>query len=306
MYIYGHKNPDTDAIVSAVVASRLYKALGYECQALRLGELNKETQFVQEYFGFAIPELKEALPDGSQVVLVDHNEISQSLDNLNELEIFAIIDHHKFNLKTSSPLNIRAEIIGSTASILYKMFVENSIEIDKQTAGMLIAAIISDTLYFRSPTSTEQDREIVEKLNKIAGIADLETFSLQMFDAKSDLSEFTPEQIITMDYKPFDFNGKKFCIGVMETTSPDFALNMQQQLIEAQVKIKSENNLDGLLFFVVDILHEQSTAITCSEFETQTVLEAFEASQVSEQILNVGSIVSRKKQIVPILEAYFS
>jgi len=186
------------------------------------------------------------------------------------------------------------------------MFVENSIEIDKQTAGMLIAAIISDTLYFRSPTSTEQDREIVEKLNQIAGIADLEAFSLQMFDAKSDLSEFTPEQIITMDYKPFDFNGKKFCIGVMETTSPDFALNMQQQLIEAQVKIKSENNLDGLLFFVVDILHEQSTAITCSEFETQTVLEAFEASQVQEQILNVGSIVSRKKQIVPILEAYFS
>ena len=116
MYVYGHKNPDTDAIVAAVIAADYYNKLGVECTPIRLGELNKETQFVQKYFGFEIPELKESLEDGTTVVLVDHNEIAQSFDNLRELDIYAIIDHHKFNLQTDAPLNIRAEIIEMTGT----------------------------------------------------------------------------------------------------------------------------------------------------------------------------------------------
>ena len=172
MYVYGHKNPDTDAIVAAVIAADYYNKLGVECTPIRLGELNKETQFLVDYFGFEVPELMESIDDGTRVVLVDHNEIAQSFDNLRELDIYAIIDHHKFNLQTDAPLNIRAEIIGSTASILYKMYEEAGLELNKQQAGMMIAAVISDTLFFRSPTTTDQDRYIVDELNEIAEIED--------------------------------------------------------------------------------------------------------------------------------------
>jgi manganese-dependent inorganic pyrophosphatase len=306
MYVLGHKVPDTDAIIGAIAAAKLYNALGVECKPARLGELNKETQFLQKYFGFEVPELIESLPDGSDVILVDHNEVKQCLDNLAKLNIYAIIDHHKFSLQTDSPVNIRAEIIGSSASILYKMFKENNLEIDKQLAGMLVACILSDTLHFRSPTCTPQDKEIVEALNQIAGIADLQELSMQMFNAKSDLSEFSPEQIVQMDYKPFSFNGKNFTIGVMETTNPQFALDMQEALVEAQNRIKVRDHLDGILFFVVDILNENSKAIVCGDFERHTVLNAFNAMSESDNVVDVGAIVSRKKQIVPKLEAYFA
>jgi len=306
MYVYGHKNPDTDAIVAAVIAADYYNKLGVECTPIRLGELNKETQFLVDHFGFEVPELMESIDDGTRVVLVDHNEIAQSFENLRELDIYAIIDHHKFNLQTDAPLNIRAEIIGSTASILYKMYEEAGLELNKQQAGMMIAAIISDTLFFRSPTTTDQDRYIVDELNQIAQIEDLEAFSLEMFDAKGDLSDYSPEEIITLDYKPFDFNGNKFTIGVMETTNPKFALDMKSELIAAQKDIKSREGLDGILFFVVDILNENSKAIVCGEFEEQTVLKAFGASVSEDGILDAGHIVSRKKQIVPKLEEFFA
>ena len=186
------------------------------------------------------------------------------------------------------------------------MYEEAGLELNKQQAGMMIAAVISDTLFFRSPTTTDQDRYIVDELNQIAQIEDLEAFSLEMFDAKGDLSDYSPEEIITLDYKPFDFNGNKFTIGVMETTNPKFALDMKSELIAAQKDIKSREGLNGILFFVVDILNENSKAIVCGEFEEQTVLKAFGASVSEEGVLDAGHIVSRKKQIVPKLEEFFA
>ena len=303
MYVYGHKNPDTDAIVAAIIAADYYNKLGVECTPIRLGELNKETQFLVDYFGFEVPELMESVEDGTQVVLVDHNEIAQSFDNLRELYIYAIIDHHKFNLQTDAPLNIRAEIIGSTASILYKMYEEAGLELNKQQAGMMIAAILSDTLFFRSPTTTDQDRYIVDELNQIAQIEDLEAFSIQMFDAKSNLSDFNAQDIVEMDYKTYQIDEHKISIGVVETTNTRFALDKSSEIIEVINKLKSENNLDVSFVFVVDIINEESIGICVGAKEVELLMNTFEqAKKLDDQHVNIGNILSRKKQMVPAIE----
>jgi len=305
MFIIGHKNPDTDAIVCALIAQEMFEQMGIEAQAIRLGELNKETEFVLNEFELEAPELKLELEAGSQVCLVDHNESSQSIDNLENYHLEWIIDHHKFSLNTASPLNIRAEALASTASVLYKMFIENDLEITKDIACLMLAGIISDTLFFRSPTTTDIDKQIAYELNKIAGIKDLEKFSLEMFDAKSDLSEFSAKEILTLDYKVFDFNGKKINIGVMETTNPKFAFEMKDDLLVAMAQEKREHGLDGVLFVVVDILNEKASILLDSNFEKEIALKAFNAQEVEENIFDIGNVVSRKKQMVPTLEKYF-
>jgi manganese-dependent inorganic pyrophosphatase len=302
IYVVGHKAPDTDAIVSAIVFAEFLKLKGIEAQAIKLGELNMETKFVLEKFNVYTPETLNTLNAGEKIALVDHNESAQSIDNLEALNIEYIVDHHKFNLKTEKPLNIRAEKIGSTASILYKMFVENNFEISKLNASLLISAIISDTLFFRSPTTTEQDKTIVSKLNEIAQIENLENYSLDLFNAKSDLSELSVDQIIKLDMKKFEISGKKIAVGVMETTNPDFALNLKSEIIERMNEIKSEENFDGLIFCIVDILKEQNTTFAPSEFEANICTELFNADQIDNVTFDLGSLISRKKQIIPKLE----
>jgi len=240
MYIIGHKNPDTDAIVGALIAVDMFQQMGIDTTAIRLGELNKETEFVMEHFDVTPPELRLELEEDAEVCLVDHNEDAQTIDNLDRYNLMWIIDHHKFNLATAAPLNIRAEALASTASVLYKMYIENGLEISQKIAQLMIAGIISDTLYFRSPTTTEFDKKITAELNKIAKIDDLEALSLQMFDAKSDLADFTAAEIVTLDYKPFNFTGKKINIGVMETTNPKFALDMKGDILAAMKNEKFE------------------------------------------------------------------
>ena len=182
------------------------------------------------------------------------------------------------------------------------MYIENNLEISEKIAKLMICGILSDTLYFRSPTTTTIDKQIALALNEIAGFEDLEAFSLQMFDAKSDLSEFSAKEILTLDYKPFDFNGKKINIGVMETTNPKFAFEMKDDLLVAMAQEKREHGLDGVLFVVVDILNEKASILLDSNFEKEIALKAFNAQEVEENIFDIGNVVSRKKQMVPTLE----
>lgn len=302
IYVVGHKAPDTDAVVSAIVFAEFLKLQGLEAQATKLGELNMETKFVLDKFKVKSPDTITTLDAGQAVALVDHNEEAQSIDKLETLNIEYIVDHHKFNLKTEKPLNIRAEKIGSTASIIYKMFIENNFEISKLNANLLISAIISDTLFFRSPTTTEQDKIIVSKLNEIAQIEDLEKFSLDLFNAKSDLSELSLDEIIKLDMKKFEISGKKIAVGVMETTNPDFALNLKSEIVNRMNEIKNEENFDGLIFCIVDILKEQNTTFAPSEFEANICSQIFNADQIDSFTFNLGSLISRKKQIIPKLQ----
>lgn len=305
-YVIGHKNPDTDAIVSSIVNSHIRKSLGdVHAKPIKLGEINNETKFVLDYWKAEEPELTTFLEEGTEVALVDHNESSQSIDNIENLKIISIIDHHKFNLQTSEPLHILALPLGSTASILAEMMLSENIEISKQHAGLLISAIISDTLFFRSPTTTEKDKEICQKLNQIAQIEDLEKYSLEMFNAKSDLGDMDIQKIITLDYKEFNISNKKIGVGVMETTNPAYGLNRKEEIIANMQQIKKDTNLDHMLFCIVDILAEKNIGIAADQEDINFFKECYQTSESNNEI-DLKNFVSRKKQLIPALENFLN
>ena len=302
--IIGHQNPDTDTVCSAIAYQNLLAARDIEAKAFALGEVNNETKFVLEKFGVDFPEVVNELPKDYVIILVHHNEEGQSIENLNDLNVIEIIDHHKANLQTDKPIRIHIEPLGSSCSIIAKKFFGKGIEISQEIAGILIAGIISDTLYFRSPTTTETDKKLVKQLNEIAKIEDLEAFSLEMFDAKSDVKDISTEELVKLDYKLFDFSGHKFGIGVMETTNKNFGLERKAEIIEILGKIKEAEKLEGVCFSIIDILKEEAYAL-CSDDETKKlVMEIFESEDEDGVLYNQG-IVSRKKQIVPKFEEYF-
>ncbi len=305
-YILGHQNPDTDSIVGAVLYSNFLNSQGQKTKPIKLGAINNETKFVLEKFNVEIPETKETLEPESKIILIDHNEKSQSIIDIDNYEIDTVIDHHKFNFQTSSPVKIRAETLGSTCSVLYKIFKENNYEISKQEAGLLISGIISDTLYFRSPTTTQEDKDIVEELNQIAEIENLEEYSIEMFNAKSDLGDIDAESLVKMDYKEFEFAGEKYGIGVIETTNPDYVMNRKQELMETLQQIKEKDGLKGVLVSVIDILNEHNKTIVSDNHEAEILQAVFQGEEIEHNVYSLGSVVSRKKQIVPLLEKHFN
>lgn len=304
-HIVSHKNPDTDTIVAAITYAKLLNKQGIEAKPVRIGVLNKETEFLLNKFNVEVPELVETLPEGTEIILVDHNEKSQSIDNIDELNLTGIIDHHKFNIQTSGPLNIRAEIIGSTASIVTKLYNEAGIEIEKVDAQLLISAILSDTLYYRSPTTTQQDREIVQELNKIAEFEDLEQHSLDLFAAKSNLGDIEVEKMIKLDYKQFNFGGDDYAIGVMETTNAQYGINRKDEILTKLKEIKTNDNLKGVFYSIVDILNEENTTMTSGTEELELLKTIFGA-QIKDEMAHLGNVLSRKKQLVPKFEAHFN
>jgi len=209
--IFGHKNPDTDSITSSIVMANLENKLGNEAQAVRTGKINKETEYVFQYLGIERPELIEDVEDGQEVILVDHNECTQCVPNISNVHIQKVVDHHTMNFVAPYQLYYRAEPVGCTATVLYKMYRENDIEIDKTIATLMLSAIISDTLLFKSPTCTPEDKKIAEKLAQIAGI-NVEEYGKNLLKAGTDISEFTPSEVINIDSKLFEQNGKKFKI----------------------------------------------------------------------------------------------
>lgn len=237
--------------------------------------------------------------------LVDHSEKVQTIDNIHELELIGIVDHHNLGgLTSNKPLFARIEPLACTMSVMYKVFKEHNYTPSQDMAKLMISAIISDTLYFRSPTTTEEDKTIVEELNMIAQIADLEGYSLDMFNAKSDLGDISAEDILTKDFKQFDMNGKRISIGVMETTNPAYALNRKEDILSAMERVKNRDELDFILFSIVDILNEVNTAFVL-EGSDQDVIKATFGADTVDNIADLGNRVSRKKQIVPDLQRYF-
>jgi len=299
--IIGHKNPDTDSVCSALTYANYLQQQDEEAQAFALGELNKETQFVLSKFEVDFPEVISSLETGSQVILLDHNEAGQAIDNLEELDLVEIIDHHKVDIKTDKPISICVKPLGSSCSIVAEKYFDNGMKLDKEIAGLLLAGIISDTLFFRSPTTTETDKKLVEKLNEIVEINNLEEFSLAMFKAKSDLGDISTEDLIRLDYKEFDFQDGKYGIGVMETTDVDFGLKRKKEIFEKLAEIKEKDNLKAVYFTIVDILNEKSYTLYSDEDARQLFIKLFSAED-QDGVLFVDKLVSRKKQIVPVFE----
>lgn len=298
-YILWHKNPDTDAIASAVVYAHYLRDQWYDAQSIMLGHPNRETLFVLEQAWVDHPELVTNLEPWSSLVLVDHNECGQSIEDRHQYDIVAIIDHHKIaDIQTSWPLMMRVEPVWCTCTVLYEMFVADGYKPSSELALLMVSAILSDTLHFRSPTTTQRDRDAVESLAGRADIDDVASYAMQMFDAKSDLSGIDPIDIVNMDYKIFEMGNQRVGIGVMETTNPSFAREREDELRHAMQQTKDNDEIDYMVFCVVDILHEENTAIILSADEENLMQRAFGVAAEEEKV-SLGNRVSRKKQIVP-------
>ena len=298
IYIFGHKNPDTDSICSALVKERFNRKLGYEkCVARRLGNVNKETQYVLDYLGIEAPELIEKVEEGQEVILVDHNEFNQSVEGIEKAKIIGVIDHHRIaNFETSEPLYYNARPYGCTCTILYKEYAQRGLEISKEEAILMASAIISDTLLLKSPTTTKHDVKALEALEKIAGI-DLKEYGLEMLKAGTDLDDFTAKELINLDAKNLDKEGTKFVIAQVNTVSIDDVLKRQEEIENEMRKAIEEKGLSLFVFAITDILNSNSEIIVLGE-KSNVIEPAFGKTLENNRAFLEG-VVSRKKQLLP-------
>lgn len=298
--VFGHKNPDTDTITSAIVYAYLKNQLGVEAEAVALGEANNETKFALEKFGFAAPRIiANVKEEAEKVILVDHNEFQQSADGIEDVQIKEVIDHHRIaNFQTADPLYFRAEPVGCTATILNKMFKENGVEVPANIAGLMLSAIVSDTLLFKSPTCTEQDVAAGKELAAIAGV-NADEYGLAMLKAGADLSDKSLEDLLSLDAKGFEFGGVKATVAQVNAVDIEDVLGRQQELVSLLNKNIADNGLNLFFFVVTDILNNDSTAVAVGP-AAESAAQAFGAEIVNGRI-SLPGVVSRKKQIVPVL-----
>ncbi|ELK42739.1 putative manganese-dependent inorganic pyrophosphatase [Brevibacillus agri] len=302
--IFGHKNPDTDSICSALVYADLKTKLGANVEPVRLGVISSETAFVLNYFQVKEPRLVETVANEvNEVILVDHNERQQSANDIEQVQVVEVIDHHRIaNFETSNPLYFRAEPVGCTTTILKKMYKENGVEIPKDIAGLMLSAIISDTLLLKSPTCTEQDVAAAHELAEIAGV-DLQAYGLEMLKAGADLSDKTIAQLLSLDAKEFQMGNAKVEIAQVNAVDVNDVLARQGELEAAISAIIADKGLDLFVFVVTDILNNDSVALALGT-ATQAVEKAYNVTLVDNKAVLKG-VVSRKKQIVPVLTDTF-
>ncbi|MBD2846723.1 manganese-dependent inorganic pyrophosphatase [Paenibacillus sp. IB182496] len=298
--IFGHKNPDTDTICSAIAYADLKNKLGLEAEAVRLGEVGGETQFALDRFGVAAPRLIGSVAgEAEEVILVDHNERQQSADGIESVRVTEVIDHHRIaNFETSQPLYYRAEPVGCTATILNKLYKEHGIAIDKPIAGLMLSAIISDSLLFKSPTCTGQDVAAARELAELAGV-DADSYGLDMLKAGADLSDKTIDQLLSLDAKDFTMGERKVRIAQVNCVDTNDVIGRQGELESKMQGVIAEQGLDLFVFVVTDILNNDSVTVALGG-SAAAVEQAFGVNLANNQALLKG-VVSRKSQIVPVL-----
>ena len=294
--VIGHKNPDTDSICSAIAYSELKNKLGQNTKPVRAGELNKETEFVMDYFKSEIPALNPDI-SGRDVILVDHNERTQTADGFEGAKILELIDHHIIaNFNVDEPLKVRMEPVGCTSTIIFDMYKENGLLPDKITAGLMLSAIISDTLLFKSPTCTEKDTIAGRELSKIAEI-DLAVYGVEMLKAGTALDDKTINELLNMDMKIFDVNDFKIGIAQINAVDEKAILAKKEEILLEISNIMKSDNLNMFMFVVTNILTNNSMGLVAGE--KQEIVEKAFNSKIINSELTLEGIVSRKKQIVP-------
>ncbi|NMD68965.1 manganese-dependent inorganic pyrophosphatase [Bacillus sp. DNRA2] len=304
IFIFGHKNPDTDTICSAIAYADLKSKLGFEVEPIRLGSVNGETQYALDQFGAEAPRLVEQVSaEVKNVILVDHNERQQSANDIDQVKVLEVIDHHRIaNFETADPLYYRCEPVGCTATILNKMYKENGVAIEKNIAGLMLSAIISDSLLFKSPTCTDQDVAAAKELAEIAGV-NAEEYGLAMLKAGADLSQKSIAELISLDAKEFTMGSAKVEVAQVNAVDTNDVLIRQAELEDALNSVIAEKNLDLFLFVVTDILTNDSVAVALGR-EAGVAEEAFGVKLENNSAVLKG-VVSRKKQIVPPLTEAF-
>ena len=305
--VFGHANPDTDSIASTIAYTYLLNQTGHDATGYALGAPSEETQFALTHFGVSAPtqivKAAEVAAEGDVLALVDHNEAQQSLPDRSDYRIWSVVDHHRIaNFETVEPLNYRAETVGSTCTILYKMFNEQGVTIPKDIAGLLLSAVISDTLLMKSPTCTPEDEAAILALAALAG-EDYQTYGLELLKAGTNLSAKSADDLLTMDAKSFPMGSATVRIAQVNTVDVNDVLGRKAELTERMQAVSEAEGYDLFMLLITNILDSNSTALLTGRDQAQ-VEKAFGVS-VKDGVCELAGVVSRKKQVVPPLTKAF-
>ncbi|WP_297819711.1 manganese-dependent inorganic pyrophosphatase [uncultured Lactobacillus sp.] len=305
-FVFGHQNPDTDAIGTAIAYSYFQNQKGYDTEAVALGEPNDETQYALDKFGFKAPRvIKTAANEVDSVMLVDHNEPQQSVSDIDKVKVTHVVDHHRImNFNTADPLYYRAEPVGCTSTIMWEMFEEEGMEIPKNLAGLMLSAIISDTLLLKSPTTTEKDHQAVEALAKIAGV-DYKEYGLALLKAGTNIASKSEEELIDLDAKSFELNGHNVRIAQVNTVDLPEAMQRKDSFIKAMNESSTENGYDMFMLVITNVLDSDSEAIVVGTDEAKALFEKAFDKKLEDSSVALPGVVSRKKQVVPPLTKAF-
>ncbi|MBD3802728.1 MAG: manganese-dependent inorganic pyrophosphatase [Thioclava sp.] len=301
--VFGHKAPDTDSTGSPIAwAWYLSEIKGTPAKACLLGEPNTEAAFVIEHWGLEKPEIIADVAEGEKVVIVDTNNPAELPASINSANVIQIIDHHKLTggIETTSPIDITMRPLACTATIMYDLMGDDVAKAPRGVKGAMLSCILSDTLEFRSPTTTDHDRAVCEALAKDLGV-DMHELATKMFEAKSDVSAFSDAELLRMDSKEYAVGGTSFRVSVLETTAPKMILDRKDSLMGAMETVAQEDGVDQVLLFVVDILNEEATLLVPNDLVKGVAEKSFDATVAGDTVVLPG-VMSRKKQIIPSLK----
>lgn len=301
--VLGHKSPDTDSTGSPIIwAWYLSEVKNTPAKAVLLGEPNTEAAFVLRHWNLAKPEIISDVTADDKVVIVDTNNPAELPPSINDAKIQAIIDHHMLvgGIKTKSPIEITIRPLACTATIMHDLMGDDLARAPREIKGAMLSCILSDTLEFRSPTTTPHDRAVAEKLAADLGIS-IPDFAAELFAAKSDVSSFSDAELLRMDSKEYNVAGKELRVSVLETTSPKVVLDRKASLMASMEGVAKEDGADQVLLFVVDILREEATLLVPNDLVKQ-MAEASFGVKVSGDTVVLPGVMSRKKQIIPALK----
>ncbi|MGT2948404.1 manganese-dependent inorganic pyrophosphatase [Streptococcus devriesei] len=304
--VFGHQNPDTDAIGSSVAYAHLKAQLGFDTEAVALGAPNEETAFVLDYFGVEAPRVvTSAKAEGAeQVILTDHNEFQQSIADIRDVEVIEVVDHHRVaNFETANPLYMRLEPVGSASSIVYRLYKENDVAIPKEIAGLMLSGLISDTLLLKSPTTHASDPAVAEDLAKLAGV-NLQEYGLAMLKAGTNLASKSAEELIDIDAKTFELNGNQVRVAQVNTVDIPEVLDRQAEIEAAIAASQTAHGYSDFVLMITDIINSNSEILALGA-NTDKVEAAFNFKLENNHAFLEGA-VSRKKQVVPQLTESFN
>ena len=298
--VFGHKSPDTDSTGSPILwAWYMNDVKGGDAEAVLLGEPNTEAAFMLKKWNLPKPRIISDVDEGQACVIVDTNNPAELPENINNADVQAIIDHHKLvgGLETKGPIDITVRPLACTATIMVDLMGDDATKMPEAMKGAALTCILSDTLEFRSPTTTEHDRDVANKLAADLGVA-VGDYAAEMFAAKSDVSEFSDAELIRMDSKEYEVSGTKFRVSVLETTAPGMVLDRKDSLMASMKDVAAEDGVDEVLLFVVDILNEEATLLVPNDVVKTVAEKSFDATVAGDTVVLPG-VMSRKKQIIP-------
>jgi manganese-dependent inorganic pyrophosphatase len=304
IFVIGHKSPDLDSVAAAIALADLKNKItgSKDYVPAVAGEVNKETAYCLEKFGFAVPEKLESL-EGKEVFLVDHNEESQIAGGAKGAKIVGVWDHHKINFKCETPIEFRNLPWGSTSTIIARHYFSKKINLEKKLAGLLLAAVLVDTVITKSPTCVECDKKVISQLAKTAGIKDWQVFGMEIFKVRGAASEMSDEAIIKNDFKDFNFKAGKFGIGQIETVDlNDFAAR-EDALLAELAKMQTAGGYHSVILFITDIIKEGSKFLVATA-DAEKMEKALK-NKLEDDRVYISGILSRKKQVVPMLSEIF-